>query len=224
MSTALAFPPTARPKPSVPTPTQSHPTERLLTAADLAAFPDELPSGPVKYELHDGRLVVMPPPGYDHARRQNKIGRFLDTEAEERGLGEACCEVAIVLRRNPDRVVGADAAFVLARSLPARRTREGYLETIPEIVVEVRSRNDWTPEVIAKVQEYFDAGVLLVWVIDPVARTVAAHRPDGSVTVARESDTLTCDLLPGFVVPVTKLFGGVIPDPTVANPTNPPAS
>ncbi len=42
------------------------PAPRLLTAADLAAMPDELPSGPVKYELEDGRLVVMPLPGGIH--------------------------------------------------------------------------------------------------------------------------------------------------------------
>ena len=38
-------------------------TRRLLTVADLAVFPDELPSGPVKYELDDGKLVMMAPPG-----------------------------------------------------------------------------------------------------------------------------------------------------------------
>lgn len=199
MSTALASPPSF---------TRSQPAERLLTAADLAALPDELPSGTVKYELNDGRLVVMPPPGDIHARRQSKVYRFLDSDAEDRGLGEAYGEVGVVLRRNPDRVVGPDAAFVLTRSLPVRRSPEGYLETTPELIVEVRSRNDWTPEVLAKTQEYFDAGVLVVWVIDPVARTVADRRPDGSATVFRETDTLTCDLLPGFAVPVAKLFAG----------------
>ena len=34
------------------------------------------------------------------------------------------------------------AAFILTASLPVRQSTEGYLETIPEIVVEVRSKND----------------------------------------------------------------------------------
>jgi hypothetical protein len=35
---------------------------KLLTAADLAALPSELPSGTVLYGLHHGVLVTMPPP------------------------------------------------------------------------------------------------------------------------------------------------------------------
>ena len=37
------------------------PAARLFTAADLAALPWELPSGPINWELHHGRLVLMPP-------------------------------------------------------------------------------------------------------------------------------------------------------------------
>lgn len=186
------------------------PAVRLLTAADLAALPTDLPSGDVRYELNDGVLVVMPPPGYTHGRRQAKIIQYLGSDAEDRlGLGEACGEVGIVLRRNPDRVVGADAAFILSRSHPVRRSPEGYLETIPEVVVEVRNKNDRTGELRAKKEEYFNAGVLLVWYLDPDARTVTAHRPDQLPQLFGPDDALTAEeLLPGFSVPVAKLFVG----------------
>lgn len=184
------------------------PSRRLFTVADLAAMPTSLPSGDVRYELDDGELVTMPPPGDEHARRQHLINVYLHTEGEVRGLGEARGEVGIVLRRNPDRVVGADAAFILSASLPVRRSPEGYLETIPELVVEVRSPNDTGPEVVAKCDEYFAAGVRVVWVLDPAARTVAARNADGSVQIFRDADTLTCGLLPGFAVPVANLFAG----------------
>lgn len=39
------------------------PSVRLLTVADLAALPSELPSGPVLYELDHGRLVIRALPG-----------------------------------------------------------------------------------------------------------------------------------------------------------------
>jgi len=135
-----------------------------------------------------------------------KIGRYLDTNAEELGLGEGWVEVGIALRRDPDRVVGADAAFVLAQSLPTRRSVGGYLETIPEIVVEIRSKNDTTPEVLAKRDEYFGAGVRVVWVLDPDDRTVTVHAPPAVPVEFGPSDTLTSLLLPGFAVPVTLLF------------------
>jgi len=180
----------------------------LLTAADLAALPTSLPSGDVRYELDDGRVVVLPPPGDMHARRQAKIIQFLGTGGEDRGLGEVRGEVGIILRRNPDRVVGADAAFHLTRSLPVVRSVEGYLETVPDIVVEVRSKNDSTNEVRAKKEEYFAAGVPLVWVIDPGARTVTAHQPGQPDQTFTDADTLTTPLLPGFAVPVANLFTG----------------
>ncbi len=185
----------------------STPSRRLFTVADLAVLPTSLPTGDVRYELDDGELVIMPPPGYDHAKRQAAVVRYL-FDAQDLGLGEVLAEVAVVLRRNPDRVVGADAAFIMTASLPVRRSTEGYLETIPELVIEVRSPNDWTPEVVAKNAEYFTAGVRVVWVLDPTARTVAAHNADGSVQLFRDADALTCPLLPGFSVPVATLFAG----------------
>ncbi len=183
------------------------PRRHLFTAADLAALPTSLPSGDVRYELDDGELVIMPPPGDEHAVRQAGIIYHL-YGAQLQGLGEARGEVGILLRRNPDRVVSADAAFILSTSLPVRRSAEGYLETIPEVVVEVRSPNDWAPEITAKNEEYFAAGVRVVWVLDPTGRTVAAHNADGSVQLFRESDALTCALLPGFSLPVASLFAG----------------
>lgn len=55
MSAATTIEPAA---PLLPRPA----SRRLLTAADLAVLPTELPSGSVRYELDDGELVVMPPP------------------------------------------------------------------------------------------------------------------------------------------------------------------
>lgn len=181
---------------------------KLLTAADLAAMKTDLPGGTVKYELIDGVLVVMAPPGGFHARYQAKTIIRLDA-AESLGLGEVQGEVGIILRRNPDRVVGADAAFILKKSLPARMSPEGYLETIPELVVEIRSKNDTNAEIAVKAEEYFAAGVQVVWIVDPTARTLAAHRPDTSVIVFRGDEPVTCDLLPGFAVPAARFFDGV---------------
>ncbi len=49
----------------------------------------------------------MAPPGHIHGRRQAKIIQYLGNEGEDKGHGEVCGEVAIILRRYPDRVVGA---------------------------------------------------------------------------------------------------------------------
>lgn len=182
--------------------------ERLLTAADLAELPSDLPSGPVRYELDNGRLVLMAPPGDQHGAIEVKIGAALLYEGEYRGFGKVRAgEVGIVLWRNPDRVVGADAAFIASASLPIRRSPEGYLETIPDLVVEVVSKTDRPSRVRRKVEDYLKAGVRVVWVADPAARQVVEHRPGQEPAVYGEEDVLTVeDLIPGFRLPVALAF------------------
>ena len=203
MSTA-----TIQPAPAIPHAPFPTSGRRLLTAADIAAFPTALPTGDVRWELYDGEPIPMSPPGFVHSKLGLRLAAALFAQGEQRGLGEAGDECGIILRRTPDRVVGADAVFVLNSSLPAKVSPEGYLETIPQIVVEVRSKNDTTPEVDAKVGEYHTAGVELVWVVDPVEKTVSAHRAGQPPTVFATADTLTDVLLPGFAVPVDRLFAG----------------
>ena len=182
---------------------------RLLTVADLAVLPDELPSGPVKYELDDGRLVTMAPAGSDHGSMQYRVAAILLAHAEKLDRGQPFVEVGVILRRNPDTVRVPDAAFVLKRSLPVRNSPEGYLETIPELVVEVRSKNDSLPETRRKAEEYLDAGVQIVWVIDPASKTVTVFRANQAVRKLGIGDILKAEkVIPGFRVPVADLFGG----------------
>lgn len=198
MSTATLPPPPAPPQ---------KPAGLLLTAADVAKLPRTLATTDVNYELHDGRLAVMAPPGSKHGRRQARFAAFLFTHGEQRGHGQAYAEVGVLLRRYPDHLLGVDAAFVTTAQLPVRESPEGYLLTVPALVVEVRSKNDMQPEIDAKVSDYLAAGALLVWVADPDARTVTAQRPNQPPAVFAAADTLTADpVIPGFAVPVADLL------------------
>src|SRR5258708_8023781 len=98
---------------------------KLLTAADLAQMPSDLPSGPVLYELHHGVLITMPPPGDIHGALESNIATELKVQGERRGHGKARCgEVSVILQRNPDHVFGADALFISNARLPIRRSPE----------------------------------------------------------------------------------------------------
>lgn len=180
---------------------------RLLTIADVAALPTRLPTGDVSYELDDGRLVIMAPPGGEHGSGQAKISSELVVQGEKRKLGKAFAEVGVVLRRRPDRLVGADAAFIATNRLPHRLSPEGYLETLPDLAVEIRSKNDTWAEIRDKVAEYLAAGVLVVWVLDPARRTVAEFRAGQAEREWLATDMLTIpDVIPGFQVLVGDLF------------------
>jgi Uma2 family endonuclease len=184
------------------------PAQRLLTVADLEALPAELPSGPIDYELDNGRLVfIMVPLGDIHGATQSNIAAELKFQGEKKGHGKTRTEVAVVLWRNPDRVITPDVCFIATKSLPIRRSREGYLETIPELVVEIRSKNDSLAYVRRKAEHYLKAGVEIVWIVDPVAKTVTAYTSQGEPVVKSEADTLELPgLIPGFSMPVVEVF------------------
>ncbi|MFO0926902.1 MAG: Uma2 family endonuclease [Gemmataceae bacterium] len=195
-------PPPAHP-PSLP-PLLGEYEAKRLTAADLAALPDALPSGPVCYELHHGSLITMPPPGDIHGAIELKIASAILIQGEYAGHGKARCgKVAVVLGRNPDHIFAADVVFVSNARLPIRRSTEGYLETIPDLVVEVRSRNDTLAALARKADDYLRAGVALVWVVDPVGRAVIEYRTGAAARTYAEADTLAVDdLIPGFALSV----------------------
>jgi len=176
---------------------------RLLTAADLAVFPNDLPSGAVKWELWDGRLTVMAPPGDIHAAVDGNIVAELKLQGERAGHGKARTEVGIIFRRNPDCVLGPDATFIGNASLPLRLSPEGYLDTIPELVVEVRSKNDTVRDLERKAGEYLAAGVKLVWVVDPLRSIVTVFRAGQPPQTLQPTDTLTAEgIIPDFKLTV----------------------
>ena len=58
-----------------------------------------------------------------------------------------------------------------------------------------------------KLGEYFAAGVRVVWVIDPAARTVRIHHDGGEpVSLAPGAVVTGGDVLPGFELPVDDVF------------------
>jgi len=182
------------------------PAVRLFTTADLAALPKDVPSGTVDYELDNGRLVTIVPPGNLHGAAQTKIAAQLYLQGELNGLGKTRTEVGIVLWRNPDRVVGADVAFIAADSLPLRESSEGYLDTIPDLVVEIKSRNDTAAYVQRKVDDYLTATVRVVWVFNLDDKTVSVFRKGAPPTELHEGDMLTLEFAPGIAVSVTEAF------------------
>jgi Uma2 family endonuclease len=176
---------------------------RLFTVADLAVMPSDLPSGPVRYELHHGRLLTLPPLDDVHGAVESNLACELTLQGERRGHGKVRCGgVGIILSRNPDHVFGADILFVANRGMPMRRSPEGYLETIPELVVEVRSKSDTHAALARKAEDYLAAGAV-VWVVDPTKREVAEYRQVGAVRIYADTDTLTVeDIIPGFACAV----------------------
>jgi Uma2 family endonuclease len=115
-------------------------------------------------------------------------------------LGYAC------FTQSPGKVRRADVSFVRRDRLPEVPTSDGYLYIAPDLAVEVISPNESLYKVDRKLREYLDAGVTLVWVVNPDARTVTIHRAH-SVTRLQENEYLDGEnVLPGFRCPVASIF------------------
>ena len=149
----------------------------------------------------------MSPPVARHGELQALFGFELVAQGQKKNLGAAYTEVGVLLARNPDHVLGPDAAFVTNASLPAKLTSEGYLEAVPQLVVEIRSKNDTAKQIAAKVADYLQAGSMLVWVAEPESETVTEHRGGQPPKTYRKGEQLVCeDVIPGFRLPLTELF------------------
>lgn len=185
-------------------------TERLLTVEE---FEDMLPirdehGNEHSYELVDGRLVPVTPPGFEHGRVCMCVARRLDAFVEAHGLGAVVInDTGFVLRRGPDTMRGADVAFVRADRLPPADMLDRGYRGAPDLAVEVVSPSDRAGEVAQKVHEYLAAGARLVWVLRPKRRSLTVHESGGASRVYRPGDTVSGgDVLPGFAVPVADLF------------------
>ena len=100
-----------------------------------------------------------------------------------------------------------DLSFVKKGRFPKGGIPQGYIRIPPDLVVEVLSPNDLADDAEAKVEEYLDAGVQLVWVISPKAETVTVYRADRSAVKLHDADELTGEnVLPGFRCKVSDLF------------------
>ena len=176
--------------------------EILMTGEELLRRPDLEPC-----ELVEGRIVPMSPTGPIHGGLEVRLAARLLTWAESTGRGRVLGgEVGIYIRRNPDTVRAADVLFI-SNGRYERRTSAGYLEVAPELVVEILSPDDRWSDVMAKLADYFQAGVDRAWVVDGKLGRVFAYRSLAEVKPLGEGDVLTDEeLLPGFSLPLVDLF------------------
>ncbi|HEV2108503.1 MAG TPA: Uma2 family endonuclease [Thermomicrobiales bacterium] len=178
-------------------------TKTRLTAADLFALPDD----GFRYELVDGELVRMPPPGFRHSRITTRVARFLDTYVDAHDLGAVVDNGGFKLQGEPDVVLAPDVAFVQADRIPPAPETIGYPEIPPDLAVDVMSPSDEPADIEAKIRRYLRAGVRAVWLLDPARKTISVRTPDGPTYELGMDDTLDGgNMVPGFSVQVADLF------------------
>jgi Uma2 family endonuclease len=108
----------------------------------------------------------------------------------------------------PGTVRRPDLAFTPWSRLPGRRIPSDPIPAVvPELWVTCWRIGNTHSEMARKRGEYFRSGVLLVWEIDPRARTVRVYTSETAFTDLTAVDTLDGGtVLPGFTLPIAQLF------------------
>ena len=132
-------------------------------------------------ELVDGKLVGKNmPTGHRHRHIEAMIAAILIAFMRTAKLGKVLSgEVGIFIRRNPDAIRAADVAFISDARFTQVRS-DSYLDVAPELVVEVMSPADTWSEVKQKLRDYFTAGVIMAWIVDPATESITVYNADGS--------------------------------------------
>lgn len=100
-----------------------------------------------------------------------------------------------------------DVSFVVRERLPANlRVKADFA---PDLAVEIVSESDIIYELEAKIAQYLQSGVKLVWIIYPVRRLVEVYQPETGLIPEIKSGTDELDgldVISGFKLPVNALF------------------
>ena len=103
-----------------------------------------------------------------------------------------------------------DVAFISWSRIPGGRVPEEPMPQLaPDLVIEVLSKGNTKPEMRRKRREYFEAGVDVVWEVDPKKRSVQVyHRGQDKPAIYNQSQTIECgSTLTGFRLALADLFG-----------------
>lgn len=113
-----------------------------------------------------------------------------------------------MVRLFPELVRIPDVAFVSWEQVPGRRMPvEPVPRLAPDLAVEVLSPGNTPGEMARKRLEYFQAGVRLVWMIDPDQRTATVDSTPEQCATYDESQSLEGGaVIPGLTIPLARLF------------------
>lgn len=162
---------------------------------------DRLEEDEFRYELDEGELITMTRPRLRHARIEGNLYFALRSYLEQNRIGV---------------VLGADILYVLGPATKRAPDVSVIFRTVdpdqeiqgaPDIAAEIFSPSNTRRAMQRKFGQFFATGCKLAWIIDPKIRTVeiweSATEPS---RVLHESDSLDTPPLPGFSLPIAKLF------------------
>ena len=180
----------------------------MVTTREITVNDFETMSLDGLWELIDGELVEVTPAADVSASTSAMIGYLLLNHVHPNRLGRVYnAAEGFVLFPDRQTVRAPDIAFVAAARAPQGEARRHFPRLAPDLAVEVLSPSDRMSEALAKIAMYLEAGVRLVWLVDPLEQTVTVFHPDAPPVTLDASMTIDGgEVLPGFSALVAAMF------------------
>ncbi len=173
----------------------------MVTAVQQLSLQDflELSEDGVTYELVDGQAVPKMSPKKFHARLTRIFLSQLTVWAGE--SGEAFPELAVTLTRHSETWVPVPDVLYLSRErFPSDWDEDGPCSIAPDLVIEIISPGQPFGQLSRKAEDYIEAGVKRVWVVDSKARSITVFYPDATPRTFVGDTALTDEWLPGLEI------------------------
>ncbi|MFN0169547.1 MAG: Uma2 family endonuclease [Bryobacteraceae bacterium] len=172
----------------------------IASAQDLAvrtrADWESLPAG--RWEVVDGRAILLPPPTYKHQRLSDRLVAELNRQLESQRLGYAASAVGVFvppLNHSLGEVQSRIPDIVVSSKQPEAHFEEG---SPPELVIEILSTRRGSVERTEKLDDYARAGVGEYWIVNPIDRIVETHvLKDGDYVLEADTQVLRPKAFPG---------------------------
>lgn len=174
---------------------------------------DDLLKTEGKAELVGGRIVEQMPTGFRPSRIAFRIARNLDDHADATGAGWVFGDnmgFAVPELPSGRESFSPDASYYVG---PQPADPMCFVEGPPTFAAEIRSEGDYGDaaerKLAAKREDYFQAGTLVVWDVDPVAGCIwkySAARPDQPERFGRGDQADAEPAVPGWRVAVDWIF------------------
>jgi Uma2 family endonuclease len=175
-------------------------TVEKLTLEQFLALPETEPAS----EFACGEAFQKPMPTRKHGKLQTYLAVLLTQFLLRSPLGEAITEWRCIFGPpGEERTFVPDIVYVVRERL----TEDDYLFGPPDIAIEILSPGQHAGRFADKILFYVTHGVRMVWVIDPIERTVRVYVPGAETKLLTVDETLDGgDVLPGFQVELAELF------------------
>ena len=201
--------------------------QKLFTFEEFLEFLEEQPEN-IRYELHDGNIIQMPPPVGDHEQIVAFLVGILVLEYTRRKCPYGIPKTAMVKPENKASGYYPDVMLLNFPNLVneprwAKESTVSFAASIP-LVIEVVSTN-WRDDYYKKLADYEEMGIPEYWIVDyaalggkdligdpkqPTMTIYSLNEGEYRATKFRESDRIYSPTFPDINLTAGEIFHGQI--------------